>query len=804
MKNRLILVFIFFIISILSINFVYSEAPTFDALTSTRCKGICDPPITVVGGDFDGPNTTWSEWYQVSGNQGIFDYEYSTDGPAGGTDTCLQAVAPNIGTTPAWGCAVGVWQPVTLIGGETYTISGNLKISNISTEIVSYWVEVLILNAVPTNLNDLNPAANPTQGAVLAKFFNAEGDTIFDNFDGALSDIPNIPAVPNQTMGQPATPYTATGTGAVTKYILLKFGHYDGSPASSASMEVLWDNIRLDGPQLPCVTPDIYPEISDIIIGDKEGNEGQTQDMNVFEFPDAVDLSNHVVSDSDPSDFNWRFVEMDGENPTFDYTINGKISGEENITDVGGNVDTNITIVNETLSPGGSAGAVPFATPPATESYVRAITFYMSSNGCDFDSQTVEIKSVDGSFDDGYPPSSLVSVDLSDWTYSTIPYFGEPTSEMILLKKPIYNIVEANEDKFVPDNPNAMLRITAADNTQQYGSWQSPIDEIPYDEDAVLYRATWVITTSGQSDSSQQPGIRTMLNTSAFADNVEQLLLPSPTDGTGVPAGVTFSYQQYFAVSDLSSIAGSQAYLGEGEYKDLDAIYLSFEMFNFLSGTSGSITLEELVIDKYNDEPSGTTVYSYTDDFSDWSIGINTENLPYLEIPWYPTTNINLPYLPLACPIPGLDSGCYYGWRTALPSEDGTERVTMQENKIYRARFEVKSTATNFEEQQLVPSFRMRMFDEDQRQSVVRQLTGLQLVSGTGGPPPDGTPAVTYVENMPLTTGKFYDIYFQPMSGLPANADFLGLAFEMTGFNEQQIGTITCESVTIDEIEDLP
>lgn len=203
------------------------------------------------GGDFGEANTVWSEWYQVANNPGVFDYEYAVDGPTGGAGTCLQASAPNAVVPTAWGCAVGVWQPVALIGGESYMISGYLKMENISAEVVSYWTEVLGLNAIPTNLVDWNPASTPAQGSVLAKLFNDATSSTYDTFDDSLANIPNIAPLPDTTMGQPATAYVPTGTGVVTKYILLKHGHYDGSPAAAGVMDVLWDSVQLTGPMLP-------------------------------------------------------------------------------------------------------------------------------------------------------------------------------------------------------------------------------------------------------------------------------------------------------------------------------------------------------------------------------------------------------------------------------------------------------------------------------------------------------------------------------------------------------------------------
>jgi hypothetical protein len=515
----------------------------------------------------------------------------------------------------------------------------------------------------------------------------------------------------------------------------------------------------------------VIGSIPDIILGDDSPHAGVpvTEDLNIFEYANAIDLATKVTDDNTPpADIQWSFIETDGVHPTSNYSINGKMSGlNTNLTGVGGTLDTSITFIDENLSPHGSHGAYPFPNPPTTTNDIRDITFFAS----DLDlttTATIQIKSVNGAFNSkGVEPVHVATynfpTDTANWSTLTGVY-GTTTF----------------------NTSGAALSITSSSVANTYGRLRRD-NAIPYNADAVLYRATWNVTSSGQTDTSKLPGIRTMFNTEAFTDNIEQQLLSDQVNGadTGIPLG-NFQYQQYFGAPDLATVAAN----GVG------GTLLDFEMINY--GPGGTLALNSVVVDKFTSLPESTNQYTYSgiNAFPTAEMGTGTAFGESASI--YGPVTVNNTVLNVALTSPttlGLGGVNFGGIRTKLPSETGgQQRVTATAGNFYRARFEVTSSVASTV---LVPCFRMRMFTEDQRQSVVRQLTGRTVIGGT-------SPAIGFSAQMPTATPKFYDLYFAPHGTLPTTADSLGFAFEITDFDAVQGGTITLNSVAIDSIVNIP
>lgn len=94
----------------------------------------------VTNGTF-GSGTGWTDWTERGSI--TRDFNSSTGGPTRGSPPHLRYYNGN-------NFNGGVWQPVTLIGGQTYTLSGFFRDYNGS----STWAEVLIGTSAPVDGSD--------------------------------------------------------------------------------------------------------------------------------------------------------------------------------------------------------------------------------------------------------------------------------------------------------------------------------------------------------------------------------------------------------------------------------------------------------------------------------------------------------------------------------------------------------------------------------------------------------------------------------------------------------------------------
>jgi hypothetical protein len=499
-------------------------------------------------------------------------------------------------------------------------------------------------------------------------------------------------------------------------------------------------------------------QIPDIVVGDMEDNT-VTVDNNIFRFPDAFDFSDFVTDpNTDSSWIIWRFeAESDMGTPSTDYSVNTfKVgdAGYDNLTSVpvsgglptGPGTELLATFRNETTSPSG--GTPPFSTPVGD--YVRQITFYASDGDVE-DSTTFEIRIADQGYDEfGFGFEDVLTYEFEGsaegWTWSgALSGFGSPTSNV----------------------GTTALGIDAGSSADTYAFFFSDSDAVPYFADNV-YRVQWTMTTD-QTDASLVPGVRLMLQQEFFVSTAMYRVGNFNDNDQNIPAdGSPINITQYVLPPDLSVLQGD-----EGK----DDLYLEFDLFNF-EGGNGLVAMEEVVVDRFNvGAISGTTgVYTYTD-FSTWTWGDASGTY---SVPTHGLDGDNI-YVESGLTAP--TGGGYFGQYDS-PATD----VIITADKLYRVRYTVTSDAANETERQTLPSYRLRVYNEDfENFAMIRNFAKTEITSAV----PDGDGEVYTAFLLPVT----------PSGGFDASEDALRVTFDMLDFEDAASGRYTVEQVVIDSLD---
>jgi hypothetical protein len=185
----------------------------------------------VTSGDFEaGSDSAWTKWEELIG-QTTLTYNYTTDGPTGGSGGALRVESTGASNG-------GAYQQVTLTGGNSYRVEGLVK--EVAGSPTSTWFEVFMSQTQPVDGSNVG-------GTNVTKV----NTWVCDGYDGSFTagcETPNN--------GE----FTVPGTGSQTWYLILKSGVCCGGGPG----EYVVDNIVItdlgagpsfDAPPTPLVEP---------------------------------------------------------------------------------------------------------------------------------------------------------------------------------------------------------------------------------------------------------------------------------------------------------------------------------------------------------------------------------------------------------------------------------------------------------------------------------------------------------------------------------------------------------------------
>jgi hypothetical protein len=172
----------------------------------------------VINGTFENGLNGWTTWRQTGLFEATTQQNVNPSSGGGGSGLVLN-VGLNVGDDFSNG---GVYQQVSLQKGVEYTINGFAR--NIDVPKDTGWLEIYLGNAIPAPGEDYN-------GQKIAVFSTfAAGCGLFD------SDFMN-------SCDQRAQPFSLSGSGNVTKYLLIKAGISNVNPGRTYSFCL--DNIEI-------------------------------------------------------------------------------------------------------------------------------------------------------------------------------------------------------------------------------------------------------------------------------------------------------------------------------------------------------------------------------------------------------------------------------------------------------------------------------------------------------------------------------------------------------------------------------
>jgi hypothetical protein len=308
------------------------------------------------------------------------------------------------------------------------------------------------------------------------------------------------------------------------------------------------------------------------------------------------------------------------------------------------------------------------------------------------------------------------------------------------------------------------LQITATNNKDNFGFWQSSPDAVPVVADH-LYVAQYRVS-SDVDDPQESPQIRLRLN----SQNIQQadyLVIESSGDGGYSPTAEGKDYLVYF-VPPSSAL---------GQPEDLDDMFMAIDLVNFnpqdapFATTSlDSVVVRRIALDKL---PQAETIRTYTFDRS-------TEGWQFVTVPDCFST-----------PRSGRSNGALQ--ITATNNKDNfgywfvlANDIHIEANKLYRGRFTV---STNITDKSKVPTVRCRLSSSN-----FQATRALEIMSGTDG------------ANSPGQNATTYDVYFLPPQHLVGTPDDgLIIAFDMMNFTPQDSpsATVSLHSVSLQSL-DIP
>jgi hypothetical protein len=195
-----------------------NESPYSNEVNGVPYMNYTLGPNLITNGNF-GSATGWTGPLTVGGTANcIYDFNYSTDFPTGGTAPCLRISQLTAGST----VNSVYYQAVTLTSGQVYALDGLIKISNSASS--QYWIEFYLSSVLPTNLGP-DVVANGDTTVELAWLKPAAWGGV-DNYNGKLSALTS------------SRRDTIKKTG--TYYFIIKSGTYAGM------VDAVLDNLTLN------------------------------------------------------------------------------------------------------------------------------------------------------------------------------------------------------------------------------------------------------------------------------------------------------------------------------------------------------------------------------------------------------------------------------------------------------------------------------------------------------------------------------------------------------------------------------
>jgi hypothetical protein len=330
---------------------------------------------------------------------------------------------------------------------------------------------------------------------------------------------------------------------------------------------------------------------------------------------------------------------------------------------------------------------------------------------------------------------------FSSWGFITTPvFFTEPQSGI---------------------GSGGSLKISATDNTGNFGFWSSPATDIPLIPDS-LYEARFLISTD-ETTPLRVPQFRLRLN----LDNNQvngAMVVDSVANGSVAPTSIPKEYWFYFSpsVEGGGDIGGAQ-----GLSAAMDLIG-----FNPQDSPEASLLLHSLTINRIGrSQLQGATrarVYSFETGLEGWT---------FFSVP----AAFSEPVSSSPAGSLGLRSvtntNTFGGWNS--PTE-----IPIWRDTIYRAQFLVRSDQTD---RSIVPGIRLRLHSEDW------QVSTNIVVNSTGNG-----------ERSPSTTSLEYELYFYPpqemLSGPPQN---MFTAWDILNFDPADAAqaTISVDQVVMERLE---
>jgi len=308
----------------------------------------------------------------------------------------------------------------------------------------------------------------------------------------------------------------------------------------------------------------------------------------------------------------------------------------------------------------------------------------------------------------------------------------------------------------------ARLILHCSDNTNTFGYWYSPADQIPI-EPGVIYKSTFSLS-SDQTDTSKVPCIRIRFN-GKNEQMADMYVINSLGDGAVSPGVGGRTYTHYFTLpsSDISVPVTESG------------IYISFDLVNLDPRDAKDVTLSldwvKIESIAESDVPQGNEVLSL-----DFSTGVYGWSNEFASIFTQPEV-ISGPYLGLKAK----NNKSTYGVWVSPPNA-----ISIEANTIYAVDWNVFSDQADLS---TVPGIRMRAGDSSNRLIIQKSV----FSNAEGDNSPDGL-------------GRTYTLYYNPPAELAGAG--LYLAFDMVNFDstDGSDATIGLRSVTVRAISaaDMP
>ncbi|MBN2273811.1 MAG: T9SS type A sorting domain-containing protein [Bacteroidales bacterium] len=233
----------------------------------------------ITGGNMEDP-AAWNVYWGSNGpDTGTFEFNYVADLPAAGAGGCYRV-------TSRKRTANMLWQPVTIIPGHEYKLTGAYKY--IADTAVNTWVEFFVTRVKPTG-GDISTAMGWSLNTWMAGV-----DLVFD---GTFQDdftLANIPSAEFQISD------TVTQT---EWYVVLKAGCWNENADTVYAFDLLFDEISMEDLGLPEYTEFAVEKLVDGTVDDEEDfdvNLSMKWDVDsVYLIIDVVDDSITTIASPD-------------------------------------------------------------------------------------------------------------------------------------------------------------------------------------------------------------------------------------------------------------------------------------------------------------------------------------------------------------------------------------------------------------------------------------------------------------------------------------------------------------------------